>query len=92
MAKERTPAKPKKSTRKSVVHAWRKSRREAGTDFLSLKTFARIKASKGVDEAGDLSERCSTWLFNKSANFSKPPQGIGSTRKKKTVQGGKKSS
>lgn len=83
MAKERVPAVPKKSHHSAIRSAWNRSQKESGTEFLSLKQYARMQAS-GAHITGDgLEEKCRDWLFNKGSNFSKPPQLIGSTRKKK---------
>lgn len=100
MSKEREPAKVIENPRDAegrktdqVKSAWRKathSRKETlgqGEEktryhmvrregSMSLKEFARR-----LDD--DSSKR---WLHNKGANTAKPPQGIGSTRKKKSSQ------
>lgn len=104
MAKEREPAKVTENPRDDkgcktdqVKGAWRKAthsrkeipgqgdnktryrmvRREGS---MSLKEFARR-------QGGEAGER---WLRNKAANTSKPPLGIGSTRKKKGSGSGPK--
>lgn len=86
MAKERTPAIPKKSQHSAIRTAWRKflkSRAESedGMRYLSMKAFARAEW-----HADELLEKCQDWLFNKGANFSKPQLGIGSTRRTKGGQ------
>lgn len=75
MAKERTPAKHKPSTASQVKSAWKK----LGSSS-SLKIFARAQTGS----AGELS---AAWFFNKKANTSKPPLGIGKTRRKKSKNG-----
>jgi hypothetical protein len=77
---------PKKSQHSAVRTAWRKflkSRVESedNTPRLSMKAFAR-----GEWHNDELLEKCQDWLFNKSANFSKPQLGIGSTRRTKGGQ------
>lgn len=68
----RTQAFPKKSHSDRLKHLHRKYGKE-----LSLKEFVRTSDRKEVIEAkGD-------WFHNKRANFSKPPQKIGNTGRKK---------
>lgn len=68
--KKREPAKAKPSASKYVRRVLCK--KQDG----SVKEIARKAAADGNEKAAD-------WLFNKSANFSKPPLGIGRTRKRK---------
>jgi hypothetical protein len=75
---ERTPAKARENKRddkgcktEQVKSAWRRA-----NSLMSLKAWARSQAKAGDQSAAN-------WLFNKTANTSKPPQRIGSTRKKK---------
>jgi hypothetical protein len=86
MAKERVPAVPKKSHHSAIRSAWIKSQKESDTEFLSMKTFARMQASGAHEKGEGLEEKCRDWLFNKGSNFSKPPLLLGSTRKKKSGQ------
>ena len=74
MPQAREPAQTKPSTAKHLKNQHRKHGKGQ-----SLKSFAR-----GYAPVQDLSEN---WLFNKKANFSIPPLGIGNTGKKR---GGKK--
>ena len=67
--KERTPAKPRESQRRSLITKWHKAGKRG-----SLKAFVRGL----TDDVGRL--QAEDWFFNKRANFSKPPQGIGRTR------------
>lgn len=82
MTKEREPAKHREYERDSEgrrKHVLKSFHRKANSGQ-SLKEFARASVSaKDVD----LSTAARNWLHNKSANTSKPPLGIGSTRKKK---------
>jgi hypothetical protein len=48
----------------------------------SLKEFARLNAGLEGEEAGK------RWLHNKRVNTSKPPLGLGRTRKKRNKDGG----
>lgn len=73
----RTPAKPKPSKVKQIKKAWKVSGKRT-----SLKEFAR------TDE--EVREIAKDWFHNKTANFSKPPIGLGRTRKRKNQSGGKK--
>lgn len=67
--KTRQPENNRKSTAGYVKLAWKKSGKQ-----VSLKAFARqlLKEDKKVED----------WFFNKTANTSNPPKGIGNTRKK----------
>lgn len=104
MAKEREPAKHVPNPRDDkgcktdqVKSAWKRAttslkeipgqgdqktryRRVRREGSMSLKEFARR-------QGGEAGER---WLHNKRANTSKPPLGIGSTRKKKGSGSGPK--
>lgn len=77
----RTPATPKPSKAKLLKKLWKTETKKIGHS-ISLKAFAKTN-EEVKDSIG------SVWLHNKRANFSKPPLGLGSTRKKKG-QGGKK--
>jgi hypothetical protein len=69
-----------------VKSAWKKS-----GSHLSLKAF--LRAAHAADPLGalpSLSAAAANWFINKRANPSNPPQGIGSTRKRKSKEGGKK--
>jgi len=82
MTKEREPAKIREyerdgeGRRKHVLKSFHKK----ANSHLSLKEYAR--QAQG-DKDADLSTAARNWLFNKKANTSKPPLGIGCTRKKK---------
>lgn len=70
---ERTPAKHKPSVSKLI----KRMRAKSSDKMNSLRQFARNSDNEKVKSiAGD-------WFHNKTANFSKPPLGIGRTRKKK---------
>lgn len=92
--KERTPAKAKEYTRdlngnrENVVrNLFRKS---GNTLEVSMKQFARKLANgEASDPTGESKAAAERWLFNKRVNFSKPPLGLGSTRKKKNKDGKK---
>jgi hypothetical protein len=73
----RVPATPRKSFAKTIKNSWEK--------LTSKKIPLRVWAKSYVDIPGaiPLQKMIGDWLFNKSANFSKPPLGIGSTRNKK---------
>jgi hypothetical protein len=75
MAKERIPAKLQPSVASTVKAAWKKS-----NSHLSLKAWAR-SGSSGLGEAS------ATWFANKRLNTSKPPLGLGKTRRKKSKNG-----
>jgi len=101
--KERTPAKPFENSRdlngfmtdqvKSMHKRSltlpgkgpRDQRQRPGADPISLKQFAKALIAKGGEEAA----AATRWIANKRANFSKPPLGLGSTRKKKNKDGKK---
>ena len=69
MSKERTPAKAHESHARSLKTKYTKAGGRGG-----LKAFVRnLKDDEGKIQASD-------WFFNKTANFSKPPLGIGRTR------------
>lgn len=77
MSKERKPAQAKPSTAKVVKNLFLSKKKEKGFS-LSLKQFART-----LLEDFNHDQESASWLFNKRANFSNPPQGIGNTRRKK---------
>jgi len=68
---------PKKSFSKSIKTSFRKAKK--ANKSLTLKQFVREAAETEMVEK----EKVDAWLFNKGANFSKSPLGLGSTRKKK---------
>jgi hypothetical protein len=84
--KARTPATPRVSEKgepKFSTHLKRLHRKYG--QGKPLKQYVQTLESDVDKQAVD------NWLFNKKANFSKPPLGIGSTRKKKGgKQGGGK--
>lgn len=82
MATERKPDTFVKSTARLIKAAFAKA--QPGT---SLKAYAHL-LEQSTD--GELRDAASKWFRNKRANFSKPPLGMGATRKKKNSQGGKK--
>lgn len=53
---------------------------------LSFKQF--VREIESVDETPELAAAAERWLFNKRANPSKPPLGIGRTNGKKKVNTG----
>lgn len=67
----------------SISKAIKAAHRKAGRHE-SLKEFVKNSQDPVVLELKD------QWFHNKTANFSNPPLGIGSTKKKKTKQGQKK--
>lgn len=69
---ERKAETPKKSTARRLKTLHKKLGR-----YDSLKVFARTSEDKEVQELA------SDWFFNKSANFTNPPQRLGNTKKKK---------
>lgn len=82
--KEREPAKIRPAGQKTVKSAHR--RRLKVEPGISLKQFVKTQASLGDKE---FETAVKNWIFNKHANTSKPPLGLGATRKKKGA-GGKK--
>ncbi len=88
MPAERKPATPKPSTQSALKTLHRRALKiHAG---MPLKAFVRECA---VSPDQELKQKANDWFHNKRANFSKPPLGLGSTRKKKSQQqgsGGKK--
>lgn len=80
---ERKPAVHRKSSSKAVKARHRSSLKTS--PGVSLRTFAKGPTLGDADFAAKVGD----WFFNKKANFAKPPQGIGATRKKKTTQGKK---
>ena len=78
--KERTPGNVVASRSREVKRAWK----QAGKPT-SLKVWAH-ETAMGSDDAAEMSRN---WFHNKRVNTSKPPKGIGSTRKKKGQQGKK---
>lgn len=74
--KVREQQKPKKSASKYIKRAWA---RDGKPD--TLKVYARK-----LTDPDDVIQ-VKNWFHNKKANFSKPPLGLGSTRKKKNKQG-----
>lgn len=88
MPAERKPAIPKPSTQSALKTLHRKALKINGG--LPLKVFVRQCVTSPDQE---LKQKATDWFHNKGANFSKPPLGLGSTRKKKSQQqqsGGKK--
>lgn len=86
MATARIPTKlaPAASTGlKAALGFGRGTKRHQRHDGRSLKQ--RVRAIMvGTDKADEeLQSLCKRWLFNKKANASKPPLGVGSTRKRK---------
>jgi hypothetical protein len=80
--KARTPATPRVSEKgepKFSTHLKRLHRKYG--QGKPLKQYIQTLESDVDKQAID------NWLFNKKANFSKPPLGIGSTRNKKGRQG-----
>jgi len=71
MINNRVPAqhRPTVSNKLKNLHRSNKS-------TLSLKEFVRTSVNPEVREA------CNDWFFNKTANFSNPPKGIGNTGKR----------
>ena len=57
---------------KALKTLWRKAGRPG-----SLKQFVSTSEDSQVKDLGP------DWLYNKKANFSKPPLGLGNTKKKK---------
>lgn len=76
----REAASPKASTATAIKSQHRKHLKTGATE--SLKKFARSLT-------GDDKVAVESWFFNKRANFANPPQGLGSTRKKKGATGKK---
>jgi hypothetical protein len=76
--KERIPATPRPTASIKLKHLHKKFGQGQ-----SLKDY--VRNSLETDEDKQLGDN---WFFNKKANFSKPPKGIGSTRRKKG-KGGK---
>ena len=70
---ERTPAKHKPAASLKLKRLRKKSPDKKGSfkEFVKTSEDDRVKAISA------------DWLHNKTANFSKPPKGIGNTRKKK---------
>jgi len=83
MANDRTPDALAHSASKQVKDLWKKLAKKSG---VALRAFARALHARDAGQfCGCTEDECklaSDWLSNKSANTSKPPQGIGSTRKK----------
>ena len=77
MIKPRVPATPRPGASIKLKRLHRKYGQGQ-----SLKEYVQTLESDEDKQAVD------NWLFNKKANFSKPPLGIGSTRRKKG-KGGK---
>lgn len=84
--KTRTPATPNTRHEPNKVASYSKALknlhrryRKAGGE-LGLKQFVK------TSENEDVQLLSADWFHNKTANFSKPPLGIGSTRKKKVKQ------
>ena len=75
----RTPEKPVDSVAKKIKSIWKKAGKSG-----SLKAFVKASEDKDMVQIRDF------WFHNKTANFSKPPLGLGSTRKKKNKQQPKK--
>lgn len=84
--KTRTPANPNTRHEFGKVASYSKSlktlhrRYREGGGELGLKQFVKTSENEDVQLLG------ADWLHNKTANFSRPPLGIGSTRKKKVKQ------
>jgi hypothetical protein len=68
MISNRVPATPRQSVSKKMKKLHRESK-----STLSLKKFARASTETDVRD---------NWFFNKTANFSNPPKGIGNTGKR----------
>lgn len=85
--KTRTPAKHNTRRVPGKVATYSKAlknmhrRYRKGGGELSLKQFVKTSEDENIQLLGV------DWLHNKTANFSNPPLGIGSTRKKKNKQG-----
>lgn len=77
MAKEREPAKHLPSASNRIKSIWKKSR---SRNEVSLREFVRNSKDEEVQDLA------LNWFHNKTANTSKPPQGIGSTKKRKNSQ------
>ncbi len=71
MKNTRTPATPNESRSKAIKNLHKRSGKKT-----SLKAFVRASQDKETQQFG------AEWFHNKTANFSKLPLGIGSTRKK----------
>lgn len=86
MATARTPTKlaPNASTAlKAALGFGRGSKRHQRHDGRCLKQRVRAIMA-GTDQADEeLQSLCKRWLFNKTANPSRPPLGVGRTRKRK---------
>jgi hypothetical protein len=81
----REPAKQRKSTMSSVKSRWHKAK-----SGLSLKEFVRQMESATHNENDAKAAQFATdWLYNKRANTSNPPRGIGRTNGKKGASGKK---
>lgn len=85
MPQERKPASHKPSAQSAIKSRHRRYRKNHSNT--SLRDFVQreclTQSGKPDDE---LRLKAEAWLFNKRANFSKPPLGLGSTRKKKGQQ------
>ncbi len=82
MSKREAPL-PKPGGSKAVKQAWAKSGRHS-----SLKQFARsLVSGAGVSRDQEIRVSAKDWFFNKTANFAKPPLGLGKTRRKKGKDG-----
>lgn len=79
---ERKPAVHKPSAQSALKTLHRKFKK--ANEYLSLKEFVR---SLSPDKDRDLFEKVTNWLHNKRENFTKPPMGLGATRKKATQNG-----
>jgi hypothetical protein len=66
MARKPATTKPSVSSKIKKLH-------KLSGKVLSLKQFAKTSSNKEVREFAD------SWFFNKKANFSNPPQGLGNT-------------
>ena len=69
----REPAKTKPAASLALKRLYKKAGKPEG----GLRNFARTSESETAKELA------ANWFHNKTANFSKPPKGIGNTRKKK---------
>lgn len=89
MEKTRAVQYPKPSASLVLKRMYRKATLPTGEPVksnMSMKAFV-AGLIQGNDEK--LQRLHENWFFNKRTNFSKPPLGIGSTRKKKGKNGSK---
>ena len=69
----RTPATPKPAASLKLKRLYKRAGKPSG----GLRNFVRTSDKEAVKSLA------ADWFHNKTANFSKPPLGLGSTKKKK---------